>query len=151
MAKLWTDLDKKMPSCLICVWHVKLRHSTHLNSNLPNSNSPIFGCSIIPSSSPSLSPSLSRPTKHEHMQCKNNRPCAIGPPRFMASNVTCRWHVRLNVSWGRSVANSTEMMVLCSDSKPLLAESFCELTGFWYQIRRFCGDGAGEYPGRTWG
>jgi hypothetical protein len=44
-------------------------------------------------------------------------------------SVTCRWHARLDVSWIRSVASSTEMAVLSLDSKPLLAESLGELTG----------------------
>jgi hypothetical protein len=47
------------------------------------------------------------------------------------------------------VANSTEVVVLCSDSEPLLAESFCELTGFRDEIGVFCCDSAGEYPGQT--
>jgi hypothetical protein len=75
-------------------------------------------------------------------------------PRVQSSvvwvqNVMCRWHARLNVSWVRAVANSTEMAVLSSDSKPLLAESFSELTGFRDGIRGFRRDSAGEYPGRT--
>jgi hypothetical protein len=60
-----------------------------------------------------------------------------------------QWHVRLDVSWVQVVANSTEVAVLSSDSKPLMAESFGELTGFWYDVRVFHCDGAGEYPGRT--
>jgi hypothetical protein len=48
-----------------------------------------------------------------------------------------------------TAANSTEVAVLCSDSKPLLAESFSELMGFWHEIRVLRDDGAGEYPGRT--
>jgi hypothetical protein len=47
------------------------------------------------------------------------------------------------------VANLTEIAVLCSDPKPLVAKAFCELTGFWGMIWGFCCDGAGEYPGRT--
>jgi hypothetical protein len=53
------------------------------------------------------------------------------------------------VSWVRAVANLTEMMVLSLDSEPLLAESFGELTGFRDDVRVFCCDGAGEYPGQT--
>jgi hypothetical protein len=53
------------------------------------------------------------------------------------------------VSWVWTVANSTEVAVLCSDSEPLLAESFCELMGFGYEIGLFRCDGAGEYPGQT--
>jgi hypothetical protein len=63
--------------------------------------------------------------------------------------VTCRWHAQLDVSWLRAVANLTEMTVLSSDSKPLLAESMCELTGFRDDVRVFRRDGAGEYPGQT--
>jgi hypothetical protein len=63
--------------------------------------------------------------------------------------VMCRWHVWLNVSWIRAVANSTEVTVLSSDSQPLLVESFSELTGFWDSVRVFRCDGAGEYPGQT--
>jgi hypothetical protein len=47
------------------------------------------------------------------------------------------------------VASSMEMAVLSSDPKPLLAESFGELTGFRDVIRKFRRDSAGEYPGRT--
>jgi hypothetical protein len=36
-------------------------------------------------------------------------------------SVTCRWHVRLDVSWVGSVANSAEVTVLRSDPKPLLS------------------------------
>jgi hypothetical protein len=35
--------------------------------------------------------------------------------------VTCRWHVQLDVSGVRSVANSAEMSVLSAYSEPLLA------------------------------
>jgi hypothetical protein len=49
----------------------------------------------------------------------------------------------------RSVANSTEVVVLSSDPKPLLTESFGELTGFRNDIGVLRDDGAGEYPGRT--
>jgi hypothetical protein len=68
---------------------------------------------------------------------------------FNIPNVTCRWHVLLDVSWIRSVANSTEVAVLSSDPEPLLAESFGELTGSLSEIRVFRYDSAGEYPGRT--
>jgi hypothetical protein len=47
------------------------------------------------------------------------------------------------------VASSTEVAVLSSDSEPLLAESFGELTGFQDDIRGFRRDSAGEYPGQT--
>jgi hypothetical protein len=47
------------------------------------------------------------------------------------------------------VASSTEMAVLSLDSKPLLAESFGELTGFQDDVRGLRCDGTGEYPGRT--
>jgi hypothetical protein len=47
------------------------------------------------------------------------------------------------------VASLTEMTVLSSDSKPLLAESIGELTGFRDDVRVFCCDGTGEYPGQT--
>jgi hypothetical protein len=63
--------------------------------------------------------------------------------------VTCQWHVWLDVSWIRAVASSTEVSVLGSDPKPLLAESLGEYTGFWDEVRVFRRDGAGEYPGRT--
>jgi hypothetical protein len=36
-------------------------------------------------------------------------------------DVTCRWHVRLDVSWVGSVANAAEMTVLRADPKPLLS------------------------------
>jgi hypothetical protein len=61
----------------------------------------------------------------------------------------CQWHARLDVSGSRAVASLTEMTVLSSDSKPLLAESIGELTGFRDDIRVFRCDGAGEYPGQT--
>jgi hypothetical protein len=61
----------------------------------------------------------------------------------------CRWHVRLDVSWVKAVASSTEVVVLSLDSKPLLAESFGELMGFRDDVRAFCRDSAGEYPGQT--
>jgi hypothetical protein len=35
-------------------------------------------------------------------------------------NVTCRWHVRLDVSKVRSVADSSQKSVLIADPKPLL-------------------------------
>jgi hypothetical protein len=54
------------------------------------------------------------------------------------------------MSWIRSVASLTEMAVLSSDSKPLLAESFGELMWFRDVIRRLRCDSAGEYPGQTW-
>jgi hypothetical protein len=66
-----------------------------------------------------------------------------------SGSVTCQWHARLDVSWIRVVASSTEMAVLSSDSKPLLAESFGELTGFQDDVRVFRCDSAGEYPGQT--
>jgi hypothetical protein len=40
---------------------------------------------------------------------------------LVACDVTCRWHVRLDVSWVRAVANSTKVTILCSDPEPLLA------------------------------
>jgi hypothetical protein len=64
-------------------------------------------------------------------------------------SVTCRWHARLDVSWVQAVASLTEMTVLSSDSEPLLAESFSELTGFRGEVRVFRYDGAGGYPGQT--
>jgi hypothetical protein len=69
--------------------------------------------------------------------------------KLMICIVTCRWHILLDVSGIGSVANSMEMAVLSSDPKPLMVESFSELTGFWSDIRRLRDDGAGEYPGRT--
>jgi hypothetical protein len=65
----------------------------------------------------------------------------------LARGVTCRWHARLDVSGVRVVANSSEVAVLCSDSEPLLAESFGEQMGFRYDVRWFRDDGTGEYPG----
>jgi hypothetical protein len=38
----------------------------------------------------------------------------------MGLGVTCRWHVRLDVSKVRSVANSSQKSVLIADPKPLL-------------------------------
>jgi hypothetical protein len=40
--------------------------------------------------------------------------------RYGAMCVTCRWHVRLDVSKVRSVANSSQKSVLIADPKPLL-------------------------------
>jgi hypothetical protein len=37
-----------------------------------------------------------------------------------STSVTCRWHVRLDVSKVRSVANSSQKSVLIADPKPLL-------------------------------
>jgi hypothetical protein len=65
------------------------------------------------------------------------------------SRVMCRWHVRLDMSWFRAVASLLKLAVLSSDSEPLLAESFSELTGFRDDVRGFCCDGTGEYPGQT--
>jgi hypothetical protein len=67
----------------------------------------------------------------------------------MFAFVMCRWHVRLDVNWIRSVVNSTEVAVLSLDSEPLLAESLGELTGFRDDIRVFRCDSTGEYPGQT--
>jgi hypothetical protein len=53
------------------------------------------------------------------------------------------------MSWFWTVANVTEAVVLCSDSEPLMPESFGELMGFGYEIRWFRCDGTGEYPGQT--
>jgi hypothetical protein len=39
----------------------------------------------------------------------------------MSGCVTCRWHVRLDVSWIGSVANSAKVTVLRSDPEPLLS------------------------------
>jgi hypothetical protein len=41
--------------------------------------------------------------------------------RPQAGGVTCRWHVRLDVSWVGSVANSAKVTVLRSDPEPLLS------------------------------
>jgi hypothetical protein len=60
-------------------------------------------------------------------------------------HVTCRWHVRLNVSGIGAVANSMELAVLSSDSVPLLAESFGELTGFRDGVRVHCYVTAGTF------
>jgi hypothetical protein len=64
-------------------------------------------------------------------------------------HVTCRWHVRLDVSWVGVVANSMEVAILSLDSEPLLTESFGELTGLWDNVRMFRSHSAGEYPGQT--
>jgi hypothetical protein len=64
-------------------------------------------------------------------------------------DVMCRWHAQLDVSWVWAAANLTEVMVLCSDPKPLLAESFGELMGFRDKVGVFCCDSTGGYPGRT--
>jgi hypothetical protein len=53
------------------------------------------------------------------------------------------------VSGFGSVANSTEVAVLGSDSEPLVAESFGKLTGLRDDIRMLRDDSTGEYPGRT--
>jgi hypothetical protein len=63
--------------------------------------------------------------------------------------VTYQWHVRLDVSWVGAVANLMELAILSSDSKPLLTESFGELTGLRDNVRMLRSDSAGEYPGQT--
>jgi hypothetical protein len=42
-----------------------------------------------------------------------------------------------------------ELAILSSDSKPLLTESFGELTGLRDNVRMLRSDSAGEYPGQT--
>jgi hypothetical protein len=75
--------------------------------------------------------------------------CDVKKIFMCCRNVTCRWHVLLDVSGVRSVANSTEMVVLSLDPEPLLTEPFGELTGVLSEIGVLRDDGAGEYPGQT--
>jgi hypothetical protein len=65
------------------------------------------------------------------------------------SYVTCRWHVRLDVSGVGSVANLAKVSVLVTDPEPLLTELVCDLTGVFGVIRVFRDDGTGGYPGQT--
>jgi hypothetical protein len=46
---------------------------------------------------------------------------ALGELGDRSLRVTCRWHVRLDVSWVLSVANSAKVTILGTDPEPLLA------------------------------
>jgi hypothetical protein len=63
--------------------------------------------------------------------------------------VTCRWHVRLDVSGIGSVAKLLEVSVLSTDPEPLLTQLIRERVGSPGPVRMLRDDGTGEYPGRT--
>jgi hypothetical protein len=65
---------------------------------------------------PLRAPSVREPPRQWGTGCVYQAKCVIVGPA-----VTCRWHVRLDVSWIGSVANSAEMTVLRTDPKPLLS------------------------------